>query len=85
MKEFNFTIKDKDGIHARPAGQLVKLASEFESKITITKEGKPADAKRIFALMSLGAKCGHELVVTAEGADEDKAIEALQNFMNENM
>lgn len=85
MKEFKFTIKDEAGIHARPAGLLVKAAGEFASTITITKDGKSADAKRIFGLMGLGAKCGDELVVTCDGADEDKAAETLQKFMNENM
>lgn len=85
MKEFTFTIKDEAGIHARPAGLLVKAAAEFESKITIAKDAKSADAKRIFGLMGLGAKCGDVLTVTCEGADEEQAAAALEKFMNENM
>lgn len=85
MKEFKFTIKDEAGIHARPAGLLVKAAGEFQSTITIIKDGKSADAKRIFGIMGLGAKCGDELTITADGADEDAAIASLEKFMNENM
>lgn len=85
MKQFKFTIKDEAGIHARPAGLLVKAAGEFASTITIEKDGKSADAKRIFGLMGLGAKCGDVLTVTCDGADEDKAAEVLEKFMNENM
>lgn len=85
MKEFKFTIKDEAGIHARPAGLLVKAAGEFASTVTINKDGKSADAKRIFGLMGLGAKCGDTLTVTCEGADEEAAAEALEKFVNENM
>ena len=56
MKKFNFTIKDENGIHARPAGLLVKEANKFSSQIEISSNGKTADAKKIFALMSLGVK-----------------------------
>ena len=85
MKEFKYVITDPEGIHARPAGELVKKAKEFESAITITKDGKSADAKRIFALMGLAAKQGQEVVVSAEGADEDAAIEAMSEFMKANL
>ncbi len=85
MKEFKYTLTDPEGIHARPAGELVKKAKEFESAITITKDGKSADAKRIFALMGLAAKQGQEVVVSAEGADEDAAIEAMSEFMKANL
>ena len=85
MKEFKDTLTDPEGIHARPAVELVKKAKEFESAITITKDGKSADAKRIFALMGLAAKQGQEVVVSAEGADEDAAIEAMSEFMKANL
>lgn len=83
MKQFAFTIKDELGIHARPAGLLVKKATAFSSEITIEKDGKKADAKKIFGLMGLGAKCGDTVTLTAEGADEDAAASELEAFMNE--
>ena len=85
MKEFKFIIKDEAGIHARPAGLLVKAAGEFSCAIKIEKDGKSADAKRIFGLMGLGAKCGDTLTVICDGADEEIAAAALEKFMNENM
>lgn len=53
MKEFKYVITDKGGIHARPAGALVKEAAAFPCSITIAKDGKAADAKRIFGVMDL--------------------------------
>ena len=85
MKEFSYTITDELGIHARPAGLFVKLAAGFASKVTIGKDGKDVDAKRILGVMSLGAKKGSEVVVKADGEDEDTAIEALSNFLKENL
>ena len=54
MKEFNYHVTDPVGIHARPAGLLVKEAAKFKSNISLTKEGKTVDAKKIMAVMALG-------------------------------
>ncbi len=85
MKEFTYTIKDADGIHARPAGLLVKEAGKYQADITLCCGEKTGDAKRIFSVMSLGVRCGHTLTVKAEGKDEDVAISALEQFFNENL
>ncbi len=85
MREIRYVITDPEGIHARPAGLLVKKANEYESAITIETGGKSADAKRIFALMALGAKQGAELGIRIEGADEDAAASAIEQFLKENM
>lgn len=85
MREFSYVITDAQGIHARPAGQLVKLAAGFASRITLEKEGKTADAKRIFAVMGLAAKKGQTLTVQVEGADEAQAAQALEAFLQENL
>lgn len=85
MKEITYTITDPEGIHARPAGVLVKEAAKFTSKVTIAKDGKEVDAKRILGLMGLGVKCGQEIVLKTEGEDEDAAIEALGKFLEENL
>ena len=82
LKEFTYTIKDSSGLHARPAGMLVKKASEFESQITVSTELKSADAKKLFALMGLNIKCGQTISLKAEGKDEDVAINALSSFLN---
>lgn len=85
MKEFNFVIRDSVGIHARPAGMLVKKAAEFSSKITIFKGEKSADCKRLFAIMSLAAKQNDNIRFVIEGQDEENAVKALQDFCNENL
>ena len=85
MKEFSYIIKDEMGIHARPAGLLVKKASAFQSNITITKDSKKADAKKIFAIMSLGAKLGDTITIEISGEDEDEALTVLDGFIKENL
>ena len=75
MKEFSYVIKDEIGIHARPAGMLAKTAKVFTSKVTITANGKTVEA----------TKQGTEVIIRAEGADEDAAIVMLKEFMNTNL
>ena len=60
---FNYVITDEVGIHARPAGLLVKAAKEVGSKVTVTCNGKSADATKLMAIMSLGVKKGMEITV----------------------
>lgn len=85
MKTFSFTITDPLGIHARPAGLLVKALQPFTSAATIATEKKSVDARRLMAVMSLGAKTGDQVTMTFEGADEDAACEALQKFCGETL
>ena len=85
MKEFKYVITDPEGIHARPAGELVKAAKEFAANITLTKDGKSGDCKRIFGIMGLAVKNGQEVTLTFEGEDEEAAYEAVSQFMKENM
>ncbi len=85
MKEFKHVINDPLGMHARPAGMLVKAVAGYASTITITAPTGKADAKRLMALMRLAAKQGMELTVTVEGADEDKAAAELQAFLTANL
>lgn len=85
MKEFTYVITDEIGIHARPAGMLVKEAKAFTSKITLEANGKTADATKLMAVMSLGVKNGAEVVIKADGDDEDAAIAKMEEFMKENL
>ncbi|RKI42469.1 HPr family phosphocarrier protein [bacterium D16-51] len=85
MKEFTYTITDPEGIHARPAGELVKAAKEFSCKITLTKDGKSGDCKKIFGIMGLAVKSGNEVVMNFDGEDEDAACEKISAFMKENL
>lgn len=85
MKEFTYTITDPEGIHARPAGVLVKQAAGYSCSVKIAKDGREVDAKRIMGVMSLGVKCGMEVVVKCDGEDEEKASTELEAFFKENL
>lgn len=85
MKEFTYKICDELGIHARPAGLAVKEAGKFKSKITIYKNEKQADMKRLFAVMGLSVKQGDTVRVTIEGEDEDGALVAVEGFFRNNL
>ncbi len=85
MKTFDYTIKDALGIHARPAGLLVKEVGKYQSKISLTKDGKTVDAARLMAVMSLGVKQGQTITVTAEGDDEEAAASEIQAFLEANL
>ena len=85
MKEFKYVITDPEGIHARPAGILVKQAAGYQSSLKIAKGEKSADAKRIFGVMGPGVKTGEEVTITVDGADEDTAITELEAFFKENL
>ena len=82
MKTFDYTVKDELGIHARPAGLLVK---DFTSKITIKKGEKEVDATRVMAVMALGVKQGETVTVNVDGADEDAAVAALKTFFEKEL
>ncbi|MDY3928641.1 MAG: HPr family phosphocarrier protein [Clostridia bacterium] len=85
MKEFSYVIKDSVGIHARPAGLLVKEAGKYKSDITLFTKGKSADAKKLFSVMSLSAKTGDELKVSIFGSDEDVAELGIRRFLEKNL
>ena len=86
MKKITYTVVAEAGIHARPAGLLVKQAASFKSDIKLLNEenGKEADLKRLMAVMALGVKQGNSIVVTVEGEDEDEAYTVLESFLKEN-
>jgi phosphocarrier protein len=85
MKEFTHVIADPLGLHARPAGMLVKACAGYASAVTITAPTGKADAKRLMAVMRLAAKQGMELTVSVDGADEEKAAAELQAFLQANL
>ena len=85
MKEFEYVVQDKQGIHARPAGILVKAAADYPCSVVLIKDGKEVDAKRIFGLMSLGVKCGDKIMLRTEGELEEEAIVSSSEFIQENL
>lgn len=80
MKSFEYTITDEVGLHARPAGLLVKEAKKYDSVITVTKDGKSVEAKKLMALMGLGVKKGDTVTVSVEGSDEENAAAEMEEF-----
>lgn len=85
MKEFSYTVKDELGIHARPAGMLVKEVKNFQSKVTLEKDGKTVDASRLMAVMGMGVKKDMTVKVTVEGEDEEACYEAIKTFFETNL
>ena len=85
MITFTHTIQDPLGLHARPAGMLIKEAAAYACAVTVEAPTGKADAKRIMAVMRLAAKQGMVLTVTCDGADEEKAAAGLQAFLKENL
>ena len=84
MPEITVTVQHKVGLHARPASMFVKLASGFESDITVTNGDRSANAKSILNVLTLGANQGAQIVIQAEGPDADEALAALEALVKDN-
>ena len=69
----------------RPVAVLVQIASQYESQIHLVSDDKKINAKSIMAVMSLGVKKGNEVIITAEGEDEEEAIAEIQKVLEENL
>ena len=86
MKQFTYTITDPVGIHARPAGLLVKAAKELDSAVTVSAPGgRSAGATRLMALMTMCVKSGETVTVTIEGGDEEASQAAMERFFRETL
>lgn len=85
MKEFEYIITDPIGLHARPAGMLVKKAKNYASRITVSANGKECDASRLMALMAMCVKSGTAVRVRIEGTDEETCAEEMKAFFAENL
>lgn len=85
MKTFEYTITDPVGIHARPAGVLVKEIKKYASAVTVTKGEKSVNALKLMALMGMGIKQGDTVTVSVEGGDEEAVAAAIQDFFKNNL
>lgn len=86
MKKFEYVITDELGIHARPAGLLVKAAKALDSAVTVEKSGgKSAAATKLMAVMGLGVKGGDTVIITVEGGNEEASVAAMEAFFKENL
>ena len=83
MIENNITIINKLGLHARAAAKLVSTASAFSSKIKISFNGKEVDGKSIMSVMMLAASCGSFVETSCEGADQEEAMTAIKDLIND--
>lgn len=85
MTQFTYTVKDELGIHARPAGLLVKKLAGYACDVKISNGTREVNAKGIMGLMGLGVKQGHEVTMTFDGADEAAACADVKAFFEENL
>lgn len=85
MKEFCYKISDSAGIHARPAGMLVRMAEGFSSNVTIEKGGNTVNLKKIIALMQLGVVYNDTVTVSIDGSDEEAAFDSIKAFFENNL
>lgn len=86
MQKFSFIVKDPDGVHARPAGIIIKAVTPFKSNVSLETNGKKVLLKGgIFALMGLGIRQGQALEVTVEGEDELEAVDAVRKAFEDNL
>jgi len=81
MKSREVVVRNKIGLHARPASQFVKVAEGFSSEIWVTKDGMRVNGKSILSLLTLAAEEGSSLLIEADGPDEEEAIEALSKVL----
>jgi len=84
MKEIKYVLTDPMGIHARPAGQMVKMAGKYKCDIQIGSPAKMANAKRIIAVMALALKQNDEVTMIFSGEDEEAAADVIGKFLKEN-
>ena len=85
MLKKTITIGLSSGLEARPVAMLVQIASQFDSQIYVENNNARVNAKSIMAVMSLGVKKGNEVIITAEGEDEEDAIAEIQKVLEENL
>ncbi len=82
MPELSVTIQNKNGLHARPAAEIVKTAAKFASEIVIARDDLEVNGKSIMGVMMLAAECGATITLRAEGSDADAALAALAALVN---
>lgn len=81
VAESRVRVKNRAGLHARPAAEFVKLASRFQSDILLKRDEMTVNGKSIMGVMTLAAECGSELTVSAKGRDAAAAVTALEELL----
>ena len=85
MKEIKYVVTDELGVHARPAGLLVRAASKYKCDIKVGNHKRMVDATRIMGVMGLAMKQHDELIMSFDGVDEDVAVAGMETFLKENL
>lgn len=85
MKTFQYVVKDEIGLHARPAGLLVKFANSLSSDIKVENNSKSVNAKKLFAVMSLGVKHNDKITFVIDGESEEEDTVKLKEFCEKNI
>ncbi|MCI8517041.1 MAG: HPr family phosphocarrier protein [Hungatella sp.] len=80
-----FVLKDLEGIHARNSAKVVMACRDSETSVTLEYRGETADGGNILEIMSLGARYGDEIIITAEGAREQEISEEIEKALNGTM
>lgn len=81
MEKITLTLKNKEGLHARPAAVFVQEANKFDSEVEIEFQGMKVNGKSIIGIMSLGAFYGEDISIVARGRDEEETIKALEELV----
>ena len=81
MIEREAVIVNQEGLHARPAARIVRLASSFASDIELSKDGLDVNGKSIMGVMMLAAECGSSIIIRASGPDAEQAVQALADLV----
>ena len=82
MMEKTIAVQNEEGLHTRPANQLVRLVKQYQSEVTITKNGKEAPGSRLLKIMKLGVVRGDELLVRCEGPDEETVLSLIEDLLS---
>ena len=81
MAERSVQILNKNGLHARPAAEIVKVAAKFQSEIMLGRDGTEVNGKSIMGVMMLAAECGASIVLRADGEDAEQAVDAIATLI----
>jgi phosphocarrier protein HPr len=84
MQQAKVLVQHETGLHARPAAQFAKLAKQYKSNISLTRNGKTVNAKSILHILTLSVNKGAEVEITTEGEDEKEALTALTQLVESN-
>ena len=79
--EKDFTVLNKQGLHARPAALFVQIAAKYDSNITVTKDQESVNGKSIMGILMLGIQQNSRLIIKADGPDAEKALNELAEFL----